>query len=636
MTPFLTCKLNWIHLLQLELTESSTYPLNLTNPDTIPDHDDDPLYYPKPTMNLNATQQASFVQAVFANVTKIITSSPNGTSNCTICKNALQAAKPAALAAPTLLPAAFVALCEATKFKTNASCEESFAADTFGDVWAQILAYGNMTSTDGDYICNYLSSTFCPKPKTPYLNTTGLFPKPKPANASALVPKANGKRVKVLHLSDFHLDPRYKVGSEGNCASNLCCRANNPNPGNASILLPAPLYGTFKCDSPYNLGLAALQAIGPLTGTGGNTNSSIAMTLYTGDLVSHDPQSELSRAYVEYTELSVYSMFKKYITGPVYAALGNHDTNPDNTNSQQNLPGPLGQQQSWNYDHVAGLWQDDDWIDGNTAAEARTHYGGYSVKHPSGLRIITWNTDFYYRNNIANFINSSNPDFSGTFAWMIDELQLAEDRGERVWLVGHVLSGWDGSNPLPAGSNLFYQIVERYSPHVIANAFFGHTHEDQFMIYYANNGTNQTAGNALSTGWIGPSVTPLTNLNSGFRMYEVDTGDFNIYEAYTFYSNVSAYPSLNASGPTYKFEYSTREVYGAQANWSSTAPLNATFWHKVTEAMEQNITLVSLQNSYMGKLSSKSPNCTNTACQKARICYMRSGSVALGSQCPQG
>ena len=71
--------------------------------------------------------------------------------------------------------------------------------------------------------------------------------------------------------------------------------------------------------------------------------------------------------------------------------------------------------------------------------------------------------------------------------------------------------------------------------------FFGHTHEDQFsvrhdfmcafpladfgqiQIYYANNATNISADAALATSWIGPSLTPLTNLNSGFRVYEVDS-----------------------------------------------------------------------------------------------------------------
>ena len=69
------------------------------------------------------------------------------------------------------------------------------------------------------------------------------------------------------------------------------------------------------------------------------------------------------------------------------------------------------------------------------------------------------------------------------------------------------------------------------------------------MIYYANNGTVRTLETALTPGWIGPSVTPLTNLNSGFRMYEVDTGSFDIYEAYTWYSDVSSYPDL-ANTPT--------------------------------------------------------------------------------------
>ena len=219
--------------------------------------------------------------------------------------------------------------------------------------------------------------------------------------------------------------------------------------------------------------------------------------------------------------------------------------------------------------------------------------------------------------------------------FLIQELQSAEDCGERVWILGHVLPGWDGTNSLPNPTNLFYQIVDRYSPHVIANVFFGHTHEDQVMIYYANNGTNQSSDNALTTGWICPSVTPLTNLNSGFRMYEVDTGSFEIYEAYTWYSAVSNFPELNHSktGPTFEFEYSTRDAY---IDWPESSPLDAKFWHAVTEAMQTNITMVEQFNTYQGKSSIKTPNCTSPACQNAKVCYMRSGSEPLGRKCPQG
>lgn len=148
-------------------------------------------------------------------------------------------------------------------------------------------------------------------------------------------------------------------------------------------------------------------------------------------------------------------------------------------------------------------------------------------------------------------------------------------------------------------------------------------------------GTNQSLTSALTPGWIGPSVTPLTNLNSGFRMYEVDTGSFDIYEAYTWYADVSSFPNLTNHGPVYQFEYSTRDTYGPAAGWPSTAPLNATFWHAVTQAMERDHSLVSTFNTLEGKSSVKSPNCTNAACAAAKICYMRSGSVALGQKCPQ-
>ena len=47
-----------------------------------------------------------------------------------------------------------------------------------------------------------------------------------------------------------------------------------------------------------------------------------------------------------------------------------------------------------NYDHLAGLWELEDWIDAKTAQQARTHYSAYSVHRRDGLRIVTINTDF--------------------------------------------------------------------------------------------------------------------------------------------------------------------------------------------------------------------------------------------------
>lgn len=114
------------------------------------------------------------------------------------------------------------------------------------------------------------------------------------------------------------------------------------------------------------------------------------------------------------------------------------------------------------------------------------------------------------------------------------------------------------------------------------------------------------------------------NLDSGFRLCEVDAGDFNIYDAWTFTSPVSSYANLISTGPTYSLEYSTRDIYGLAANWSSNSPLNAMFWHRVTEAMERNRTLVFLFSTHQGKPTVLSPQCA-----AAKILYVRSGSVIL-------
>lgn len=369
-----------------------TFPLNLTNPETIPTIDNDPVYYPLPLANISNSSTTALLQQAFVNITTIIESNTTA-SNCTKCKAALSVGKTVAQYAPESVPGLLVKLCEAFQFTSNATCVDDYAAGSFGAIWTQVLALADVTGLDGQYICNDLSSNFCPAPTLTPLNLTGLFPKPKPERARA--PRSSGKRVKVLHLSDFHLDPRYSASSEANCSSGLCCRTTTGITG--KVLVPAPLYGSFKCDTPYYLGLAALQAIAPLTGTHGN--SSVAWTIYTGDLVSHDSQNQLSRAYTEYAEVSVYDLFKEYIGSPVFPVLGNHDSNPEAIDAPHSLPGPLGQQFSWNYDHVASLWQHNGWISPATANEARLHYGAYSVVNQYGLRIITLNTDFWYRSN---------------------------------------------------------------------------------------------------------------------------------------------------------------------------------------------------------------------------------------------
>ena len=193
---------------------NSTYPLNLTNPTAIPTTLSDSAYFPPALANLTSASQHVFLSTALAEIRQIISGDSRISGNCSKCLAALGVGKLAAQFAPTLVPSAMVALCEATGFAPNSSCTSTYAANVYGDIWTQVLSLADVSGQDGLYICNSLSPRFCATPAANTLNTTGLFPRPKPTNATA--PAANGKSINVLHLSDAHLDPRvcsnYSIG----------------------------------------------------------------------------------------------------------------------------------------------------------------------------------------------------------------------------------------------------------------------------------------------------------------------------------------------------------------------------------------------------------------------------------------
>ncbi len=366
--------------------------------------------------------------------------------------------------------------------------------------------------------------------------------------------------------------------------------------------------------------------------------------------MSHDNDDQLSRAYVEYEETVTYQTFKAQMGGsPIYPTLGNHDSLPEAYNTPNSINNSTGSTNifSWNYDLLSSMWANDGWISNDTAQYAANHYGAYATVTAQGLKIISINTDFWYVDNIYNFYNMTNPDNSGVLTFLANELQKSEDIGQRVWIIGHVLSGYDGSNSLPNPTALFYSIVRRFSPSTIAGIFFGHTHEDQLMIYYdyLSNSTLPSNGSAiirdtslvdyskpLAVGYIGPSITPLTGNNAGWVLLEVDAETFSVINSQTYFANVSA--ANTWTSPVWEFEYDTRKIYDPNSTWPSTAPLNGTFWHGVTENMLANNSIVEVYNFLETKSSVVTKNCSTQACAEQKVCYIRSGSGALGYACP--
>ncbi|WFD36532.1 hypothetical protein MCUN1_003415 [Malassezia cuniculi] len=600
-------------------------------------------------------------------------------SACDRCVAAVKAGQHVARVEPEIVPDIMTDLCIKYKYITKPSvdigCKKTFLPQVLGGSYTQVLSYAvfDGDSKDAEYICS-LKLGKCPVPRMDvltddFLNTWFNGQRDEPENVTSRSPKTgekSDKNLRALHLSDIHVDARYVVGSEGDCDSGQCCRADSFNttlwnqptfaPGTLpkeNISHPASYWGYYHCDPSWALVAATMQAVESVAGKDG-----FDFGVFTGDIATHDAHWHLSRDLVRYSEQAVMDVVKSAIAdAPMVIALGNHDSAPTDLAAPHSLPDGNGNQLSWDWDYVAKALSHEGWVNETVAEVVRTHYGGYSVSPRAGLRAIAINTDFWYNGNVLNYINTSNPDMSGMLRWLTDELQAAEDAHERVWIVGHVLSGWNGRNSFPNPSNLFSHIVTRYRS-TIAHIFFGHTHEDEFQLFYHTRDGNSTdvsrkTKDVVAHAFIGPSVTPSNNVNPSFRVYSVDPETYEVLDYDQYYTplNVNEKLSDSSHGPVWHKLYSAREVYAnltaiSNANaysgqveldngwWPKDAPLNATFWASVTDEMEKRTELITLQQTLQGRNSIRSPPCTTDECFQAKVCYMRSSTSELGRSCP--
>lgn len=258
----------------------------------------------------------------------------------------------------------------------------------------------------------------------------------------------------------------------------------------------------------------------------------------------------------------------------VYGTAGNHEAHP--TNAFQ--PSPLDDATRSLYSLLSDQWAR--WIGADAAANA-DKLGAYSSRFPGGnLRIISLNTNFYYRQNYYLYRKDMLRDPSDQLVWLVKELDAAERAGEHVYIIGHMPLG--DHNAFHDQSNYLDQIINRYEA-TIAAMFFGHTHSDEFQISYSDN-SKKTFRTAITASYVGPSLTP-TSGHPSFRVYDVDPETFAVMDAVTYIADMTN-AAFQTSGPVWTKYYSAKEVYGPLLNppvTSTKAEISAAFWHNVTE-----------------------------------------------------
>ncbi|KAG2004111.1 hypothetical protein GB937_009128 [Aspergillus fischeri] len=298
--------------------------------------------------------------------------------------------------------------CAACEVEDSDICEGAIAQE--GPILAHDLRNMDIPSTATALFCTTIFG-LCDYPAVSEYAVD--FPSAKPMNASRPSP-SGGTPIQVVDISDIHVDLSYETSTSYNCTRNICCQPYTLSdaPGNTSY--PAGEFGDHSCDTPLSLEESMYAAIQELV-------PNAAFTIFTGDVV------EGAVWLVNETELNL-----------VYGVIGNHDTAPVNCFPPADINTTISSQ--WAYDTLASDWTQ--WI-GSTAATTVQDYGAYSVKYPDGnLRIISFHTNLYYKENFWLYEKSMETDPSGQLAWLVNELDAAETAGERVWLLGHMPMGW--------------------------------------------------------------------------------------------------------------------------------------------------------------------------------------------------
>lgn len=494
-------------------------------------------------------------------------------------------------------------------------------------------------SLDAEYICANHFDGACDAPKTPKHDLEKLkWFKPRSKkeveryhrklaeNTEHLPPTFN-----VVHVSDFHLDLRYTVGSEATCSQDMCCNVENFHEEAALndialsghvTLSPAREQGEYQCDAPRPLVKSSLEHINRTI----NEIGDFAFSLFTGDMVAHNAPEHKTLNYTLESELAVYKYMKNNIGNlPVFSSLGNHDSYPFGQLSQAST---RHKTEDWNAQLASQLWEEYDWV--NTTQDELSNYAGYSVSPYKGLKVISLNSNYWYKSNLYNYWDIRNPDTSGMLRFLSDELKSAEKHGQRAWIIAHIPSGGNSKNAVPWAGEVFASITERFD-HVVAGVFFGHTHQDKFSVQYRKKHPRRhkhsyKEKHAINVAWLGPSVTPIDDLNPSWRYYTINSSNFEVQDAHTYYTDLK---SLD-----YKWQhlYSSRETYNT-FGWPEEAPLNATFWHRVAHQIKDDAEVRQLYTDLEARNSPFERKCESHKCITKQYCYITSWTTDRYDKC---
>ena len=383
----------------------------------------------------------------------------------------------------------------------------------------------------GNFYTRYFSDYFfcekvelCP-PEKPinYSNSDNYAKKiiPQEERKSKEKPKKGGETLRMLQITDLHIDPYYKENTTTDCKKPICCR--DPPSGEATAELSGKYGYEGKCDVPFELFNEFLEDA---------SKRNIDMIIWTGDNAPHDSwKGEQSAVYEISKQLKEAVVNKFGEDFPVFYSLGNHEKYPndDYRDNEQDL-----------HDQMTEIFGS---IFGNDeTAKADFKKGGYySLKYKdTKLRFIALNCLVCDCFNF-NLFNSTKQHAIKMFRWLDNELKKAEENQEYVYILNHF--PFNGGFTLTECAKRMQAIFDKYQ-YTIRGIFSGHTHLDDIegISEYFNK------DKIIMLNYIAPQFTTYSHKLPSYRIYTIDKETMQILDYEQIRFNLT---KSNADGKPY-------------------------------------------------------------------------------------
>ncbi|XP_055585560.1 sphingomyelin phosphodiesterase-like [Uranotaenia lowii] len=348
--------------------------------------------------------------------------------------------------------------------------------------------------------------------------------------------------IKIVHITDLHYDPKYETGYNAVCNRPACCRNDQGIPEDESER--AGHWGDYRdCDSPWRVVEDVIDHVAEHHGDAD-------YVYHTGDIIDHGIW-ETSFAHNIRTMNRVYmKLLEVFPDTPVFNILGNHEAHPTNVFAPSEVR-QLEFSMDWLYRYSADVWAN--WLPRSTQTTI-TMGGFYTVLVKPGFRIIGLNNQDCYT---FNWWILWRPEYlSRQMQWLHDVLLQAERNGEKVHILAHIPYSSSGSM-FQTCQREFRRIVERFYD-TISGQFNGHTHRDEFNVFYSRENPDL----AINVAWNGGSTTTFSFVNPNYVVYYVDPETYQVTDYDSYYYNLTEANLYPDRPPVWTKLYSFAEEFG--------------------------------------------------------------------------